>query len=391
MNTRKWLVPVVAILLSACVGVGVALADPGEIALVIRQYFGGQVKPTRSNGSVAQTGDVPTKQADGTIAYAAPSGNVVDTLAATLGAGADGNDVDQTNLGSLTLASGEVVSLNGTRIVTGSGSPEGVTTGAAGAVYLNTAGGTGTTVYYKGSGVGNTGWVAVASGWVNTATSNLDMNGNAITNHNGVIGTGTVSTTGNMECERLTLEDAGWIEADSGPTEIRGGLLSVADTTLGDAAADTLTVTGALSISASVGTTGQVPTSAGSGAAMVWSGVSVGQPGVASGGAVTITNSLTIDSSYYGKVLVVTGTAVTVTLPTAAAGAGPITVVCANAGTTKVQTSAAGQFIFLGASSCATGGYWQSVTQHSTMTFVGSTATQWVQIGWDGTWTKDGP
>jgi hypothetical protein len=42
----------------------------------------------------------------------------------------------------------------------GSGSPEGVLTAGIGSLYTNTAGGSGTTLYVKESGGGNTGWVA---------------------------------------------------------------------------------------------------------------------------------------------------------------------------------------------------------------------------------------
>ena len=42
----------------------------------------------------------------------------------------------------------------------GAGSPEGVVTASVGSIYLRTDGGTGTTLYVKESGTGNTGWVA---------------------------------------------------------------------------------------------------------------------------------------------------------------------------------------------------------------------------------------
>jgi hypothetical protein len=42
----------------------------------------------------------------------------------------------------------------------GTGSPEGVVTGAVGSMFTRTDGGTGTTLYVKESGTGNTGWVA---------------------------------------------------------------------------------------------------------------------------------------------------------------------------------------------------------------------------------------
>ncbi len=46
----------------------------------------------------------------------------------------------------------------------GAGSPEGVVTANVGSLYSRTDGGTGTTLYRKESGTGNTGWVAVAAG-----------------------------------------------------------------------------------------------------------------------------------------------------------------------------------------------------------------------------------
>ena len=50
---------------------------------------------------------------------------------------------------------------NGTTLFTsGSGSPEGVLTAPIGSLYTRTDGGTGTTLYVKESGTGNTGWVA---------------------------------------------------------------------------------------------------------------------------------------------------------------------------------------------------------------------------------------
>lgn len=44
----------------------------------------------------------------------------------------------------------------------GAGSPEGVVTAPPGALYQNTNGGQGTTLYYKATGTGNTGWRAIA-------------------------------------------------------------------------------------------------------------------------------------------------------------------------------------------------------------------------------------
>lgn len=55
---------------------------------------------------------------------------------------------------------GEYVAvINGNVVRRGTGSPEGVVTAPPGTLYLNDAGGAGTTLYVKESGAGNTGWV----------------------------------------------------------------------------------------------------------------------------------------------------------------------------------------------------------------------------------------
>lgn len=52
-------------------------------------------------------------------------------------------------------------STTGQNLFSGSGSPEGVTTATIGSMYLRTDGGQGSAVYYKESGSGNTGWLAL--------------------------------------------------------------------------------------------------------------------------------------------------------------------------------------------------------------------------------------
>lgn len=55
-----------------------------------------------------------------------------------------------------------ITSASGPRVLSGAGDPEGVVVGSPGDLYLNTSGGTGTSVYTKESGVGtNTGWTVV--------------------------------------------------------------------------------------------------------------------------------------------------------------------------------------------------------------------------------------
>lgn len=46
------------------------------------------------------------------------------------------------------------------RVMQGSGSPEGVVTAPVGALYTDSAGGAGTTLYVKESNTDNTGWIA---------------------------------------------------------------------------------------------------------------------------------------------------------------------------------------------------------------------------------------
>ena len=46
------------------------------------------------------------------------------------------------------------------QITEGTGTPEGVVTATVGSLFARTNGGTGTTLYVKETGTGNTGWVA---------------------------------------------------------------------------------------------------------------------------------------------------------------------------------------------------------------------------------------
>ena len=48
----------------------------------------------------------------------------------------------------------------GGSIMTGSGTPEGAVSATVGSLFMRTDGGTGTSLYVKESGTGNTGWVA---------------------------------------------------------------------------------------------------------------------------------------------------------------------------------------------------------------------------------------
>jgi hypothetical protein len=52
------------------------------------------------------------------------------------------------------------VGAGATEWTSGTGSPEGVLTAVVGSMWMRTDGGTGTTLYVKETGTGNTGWVA---------------------------------------------------------------------------------------------------------------------------------------------------------------------------------------------------------------------------------------
>ena len=69
--------------------------------------------------------------------------------------------VDQTALSAEWInISGSGNSTHPVAWTSGTGSPEGVVTADVGAMYTRTDGGTGTTLYVKESGTGNTGWAA---------------------------------------------------------------------------------------------------------------------------------------------------------------------------------------------------------------------------------------
>jgi hypothetical protein len=81
--------------------------------------------------------------------------------------GSGGAYIDTDSAGEITLNSNtdvrifEGIELAGaTRIVTGTGTPEGVVTAPRGSLFLRTDGGATTTLYVKTSGTGNTGWTA---------------------------------------------------------------------------------------------------------------------------------------------------------------------------------------------------------------------------------------
>ena len=70
-------------------------------------------------------------------------------------------EVDQFLHDLLEIAKTQQKKGSGIADMAGSGSPEGVITANIGTTYARTDGGVGSTLYYKSSGTGNTGWTAV--------------------------------------------------------------------------------------------------------------------------------------------------------------------------------------------------------------------------------------
>lgn len=131
-----------------------------------------------------QTGPIKNKQFDSsntltsvTIAGTIPGGATFSaitltspTLSGTVGG--SGSWPSPGAIGGGTAASGRFTTLTATTefllgtcsLTFGTGSPEGVITKPICSRYLRTDGGTGTTLYVKESGAGNTGWIAIAAG-----------------------------------------------------------------------------------------------------------------------------------------------------------------------------------------------------------------------------------
>lgn len=148
---------VLAAILGCVVGIGVAQADVGEVNVGIGQFFRFL---TRSGGVAPSTGDVITRQADGSVKFAAS--------AATTTSGSQTVISDDLLVpGSVYVGNGErVIWGNGPTIMSGSGAPESVAQSPKGSIYLRDDGSTGTSVYIKeagGSG-SSTGWVALGAG-----------------------------------------------------------------------------------------------------------------------------------------------------------------------------------------------------------------------------------
>lgn len=141
-----------------------------------------------------------SRASDGLRFRVAASGAITTQMVNILGTNSylDANCVVQ---GTHVIESG-LLAMNAAQTVTiqrGTGTPEGAVTASVGSLFLRTDGGTGTTLYRKESGSGNTGWVAVTSnaGTVTSValsggTTGLTVSGSPITS------SGTITLAGTL-------------------------------------------------------------------------------------------------------------------------------------------------------------------------------------------------
>lgn len=201
---RVLLVPL-ALALTACVTVAAAARAGGvdpllrPLVIALLDQLGVTTNGVYSGPSSAG----PTAYGAGTAAAPAYSflgdtdTGMYETGANSLGFSTGGTlraTLDSTGLALVGLSTA-------TNLRRGSGSPEAVVTGNVGDLYQNTAGGTGTTLYYKGSGAGtNTGWIAIAAGGSDTPWSvDHNANGKNLTSVNNLsFGSTTTITAGDV-------------------------------------------------------------------------------------------------------------------------------------------------------------------------------------------------
>jgi hypothetical protein len=163
-----------------------ASLSPVPVLTADRQYLLPNADITvagTAGSSVLTSGRVPYATAGGLLtdnanltynsATALNIANTTSSTSATTGSLTIGNGTAATNVG---IGGGNVTAgalITGANLRSGTGSPEGVVTAPVGTVFERTDGSTGTTLYIKETGAGNTGWVPVtASGNISGLTTN---------------------------------------------------------------------------------------------------------------------------------------------------------------------------------------------------------------------------
>lgn len=120
---------------------------------------------------IADTNDFSVLQVNGNMVQDAANGVYFETT----GGGVFANEImlagnnlnttttDWDSTAAMYLRTGANAGSHGVNMWSGTGTPEAAVTARAGSLYLNRAGGANTSLYYKESGTGNTGWIPVSA------------------------------------------------------------------------------------------------------------------------------------------------------------------------------------------------------------------------------------
>ncbi len=141
----------------------------GVVTGVLGDYF------QRTDGGTGTTFYLKESGAGNTgwVAVGAGGGaGTVTSVSVVTANGVSGSVATSTTTPAITLTLGAITpssvastgAVTGTNLRSGTGTPEGAVTAAVGTLFERTDGSTGTTLYIKETGAGNTGWVAVAAG-----------------------------------------------------------------------------------------------------------------------------------------------------------------------------------------------------------------------------------
>ena len=219
-----------------------------SIAIVLRQHAStGRIYVRMTNGSVLGGTDSNVKfdslAEDDIIVYDNASDIWINKNIGTAI-----SDVGAITLSdSLTMSDpsiGIIMGSGGPKVLSGSGSPEGVVTAEVGSIWMRTDGGVGTTVYYKVTGTGNVGWYSANSTSADVVGP-VSSTDNEIVRFDGTTGKNVQGTGG-----KFVIDDDGNIDSDGG----------------GDFAGDlTITKTTALNFSLSTTNTATATVNAGAG------------------------------------------------------------------------------------------------------------------------------